>query len=52
MPVYTIGVDGLNKQKVFDNVEKLLERWEKIAGVQGVQLTADLRAASFPLYVG
>lgn len=33
LTVYTIGVDGLNKQKVFENTEKLLDRWEKIAGV-------------------
>jgi hypothetical protein len=40
-PVYTTGSDGLlNKQRVFENAEKLLERWEKIAGLDGSSISA------------
>lgn len=40
IPVYTVGVDSLNKQKIFDNLEILLERWERIAGLSGARLSA------------
>ena len=32
---YTLGLSGINKQETFDNLEKLLARWERIAGMTG-----------------
>jgi hypothetical protein len=37
---YVIGVDSLNKQKIFDNLEKMIKMWERIAGVQGGTMSA------------
>jgi hypothetical protein len=40
LTVYTIGVDGLNKQKVFENTQALLKIWEKIAGLDMGELSS------------
>lgn len=36
--VYTVGLDGVNKDKRFQNIKDLLTLWEDIAGTQGGEL--------------
>jgi hypothetical protein len=40
LTVYSIGIDGLNKQKVFENTLELLKLWERIAGTDLGSLSA------------
>lgn len=48
---YTIGADVLYKQKIFDNTEKLLLIWEKLAGVDGGSVSTGTMSLGLDLTV-
>lgn len=37
---YTVGGDAVNKNQIFQNIEKMLKHWEKVAGVEGGELSS------------